>query len=185
MKEGLNSISNLDEYDFSSITSLFPPELSDDIKHQLEFFLRQYRNTVFPVPVDYALSLQKLIAIADFSRVNENVNGVNFPEGAKGSPDVRIKTTPIHIVRAPESGTRWLVEKGLRHASLRELVSLHRKCPDTFLEERIEAHGSLWQKSRCVAWYAYIQYGNLETTYEVKDDPKGSLCATVPLWFDK
>lgn len=50
MKEGLNSISNLDEYDFSSITSLFPPELSDDIKHQLEFFLRQYRNTVFQFP---------------------------------------------------------------------------------------------------------------------------------------
>lgn len=98
---------------------------------------------VFPVTVDYSMSLELMIASGRYDWVNPDITSEHFP--VKGTGTIRLETQLINFVRptSSEFAIGELDKMGLRPAILEELLAFGAKYPEEQLMHTIIALGSV------------------------------------------
>lgn len=103
-------------------------------------------QTVFPVKIDYDLSLEEMIEAGKYDWVNSDIIVENFP--IKGSGLVELEIELVHFGRYinSEAALKELDQMDLRPATLPELLAFGAAYPEIQREFPIVALGSVWQR---------------------------------------
>ena len=106
---------------------------------------REKSKDVFPVSVNYDLSIEALVKAGEYNWVNENIVEKNFPVEGGGTEQVEFHLVHFNRVMNSADVEKELEKLGLRPANLKELLSFG----STYQEEQrkypIVALGSVWQ----------------------------------------
>lgn len=99
----------------------------------------------YRVAVDYGQTLAQMIANGKYDNANSDINQNNFPVSSNGKQDVVIEL--VHFGRDMESEAvlKELDARGLRAATLPELLAFGASCPEKQREFPIVALGSVWR----------------------------------------
>jgi len=99
----------------------------------------------FPVIVNYSKSLAEMIQAGKYDWVNSDITDKHFP--VKGSGRVELNAELIHYGKCMCSDTiiQDLDQRGLRPATLAELLAFGEKYPDEQRKYTIVELGSVWQ----------------------------------------
>jgi hypothetical protein len=103
------------------------------------------QQEVFPVTVNYGLTVEKLVNAGKYDWSNSDINAKNFPSDRKDAAEVAIEL--VHFGRSMESDEvlEELDKQGLRPATLAELLAFGVKYPEKQREFPIVALGSVWR----------------------------------------
>lgn len=109
---------------------------------------------VYSLVVDYSKSLSEMIAAGKYDWVNDDITAKHFP--VMGNGQAEIVPQLVHFNRSISSDTAIaeLNSRGLRPATLPELLAFGAKYPELQRQFPIVALGSVWVRlsgSRCVA----------------------------------
>jgi len=99
---------------------------------------------VYPVTVDYGLSLAEMIKVGKYDWVNDLITAKHFPFTGEGM--VELKVQLVHFKRRIESddAIKEMDGMGLRPLALSELLAFGAKFPEVQREFPIIALGSVW-----------------------------------------
>jgi len=100
---------------------------------------------VYPVTVDYGLSLAEMIKVGKYDWVNDLITAKHFPFTGEGM--VELKVQLVHFKRRIESddAIKEMDGMGLQPLALSELLAFGAKFPEVQREFPIIALGSVWQ----------------------------------------
>ncbi|MEK7576903.1 MAG: hypothetical protein AAB482_04405 [Patescibacteria group bacterium] len=121
-----------------------------------EFVINKSIVCVYPVIIDFSLTLAAMIKAGKYNWVNDSITARNFPMKGEETAEVTIKL--IHFSRVMENGDaviHKLDRKGMRPATIEELLALGQVYPDLQRKFPIVALGSVWRSPR---GYRYVPY---------------------------
>jgi hypothetical protein len=108
----------------------------------------------FPITVDYSRTLEEMIKAGKYDYVNSSINSTNFPIDQSKSGTETLEAVIVHLdkyVKDTETVLKLMDKKGLRPATLPELLALGEQYPELQREPLLFALGS---RSRLgVGWY--------------------------------
>lgn len=110
---------------------------------------------LFRLTVDHALSVEEMVAVGKYDWVNSDITHKHFPHNRKrGAEEVVAELIHYNRGMSSDDALADFDSKGLRPATLPELLALGEKHPDIQREFPVAALGSVWQSlggSRFVA----------------------------------
>lgn len=101
-------------------------------------------DDIFIVTVDYALSLAAMIAAGKYDWANEDIAQRNFPLRGEGKVEVGLRLVHLDREMSTEAVLAELDQRGLRPATLAELLAFGAKYPEEQRKYPIVALGSVW-----------------------------------------
>ena len=114
----------------------------------------------FPVTVDYAHSLDQMIAAGKYDSVNPNITDQHFPlpsipTGLTTKADLKLELVHLNRTVSSNEAIAELKQKGLRPATIHELLAFGATYPEEQRKYPIVALGSVWQR-----WdgYRFVPY---------------------------
>jgi hypothetical protein len=115
------------------IVYLYEPHLIEDGRYQ--------------ITVDYSRTLEAMIAAEKYDYVNSSINSTNFPIDQSKSGTETLEAVIVHLdqyVEDTETVLKLMDKKGLRPATLPELLALGEKYQELQRKYLIYALGSRW-----------------------------------------
>lgn len=99
---------------------------------------------VFHIVVNHAESLAQMITVGNYDWVNSNISEKNFPVKGKGQVEFNVEL--VHYGKSMNSDNivQDMASRGLRPATLLELLAFGAAYPDKQREFPIVAFGSVW-----------------------------------------
>lgn len=137
-----------------------PVDLSEDdrnywnenqgvLNEQLGRLLRRQNVTqvgsILVVTVDYAMTLPQMIAAGKYDWVNSDITQKNFPIEPSGAVEVPLELVDFGRSVGSDEVLAEFDRRGLRAATLPELLALGAAYPDLQRQFPIVALGSVWQ----------------------------------------
>ena len=123
-------------------------------------------ENVFPVTVNYDLSVESLVAQGQNDLCNDDITSKHFQTMRKGEVTCNFKLVHFNQVLTSDEVLKALANRGLRPAELHELLSFGIRYPEEQRKYCIVALGSVWQvASVWQFWYRnlfvpYLWYGD-------------------------
>lgn len=107
--------------------------------------IEQLAENCYKVLVDYGQTLQQMIANGKYDYANSDITSGNFPTAGSGKQEVVVEL--VHFGRDMESDAvlKEFEARGLRAATLPELLAFGATYPEKQREFPIVALGSVWQ----------------------------------------
>ena len=101
--------------------------------------------STYPVTVDYTQTLEQMIAAGRYDKQNRDITQEHFP--LQGSGQIEVELHLVHLNRdaSTDSVLAELDRRGLRPATLAELLAFGAKHPNLQKEFPIIALGSVWR----------------------------------------
>ncbi len=103
------------------------------------------RRDIFPVAVNYDLSVEEAIQAGDYQAVHSDITSKNFPSTRRGQTELEIMLVRFDRRMASEDVVRELDEEGLRAAELPEFLAFGAKYPDVQRKFSVVGLGSVWR----------------------------------------
>ena len=103
------------------------------------------RRDMFPVEVNYDLSVEEAIQAGDYQAVHSEITSKNFPGTRKSRADLEIMLVRFDHRMTSEGVLRELQNEGLRAAELPELLAFGAKYPDVQRQFSVVGLGSVWR----------------------------------------
>jgi hypothetical protein len=116
---------------------------------------------VFPVTVNYDLSVEEAVKAGDYQAVHTEITAANFPSIRSGQADLDIVLIRYDRRMASEDVVRELDAEGLRAAELSEFLAFGAKYPDVQRKFSVAGLGSVWQDRK--------GYRNVPCLYEASE----------------
>jgi hypothetical protein len=116
---------------------------------------------VFPVKVNYDLSVEEAIKAGDYQAVHADITANNFPSTRSGQADVEIVLVRFDHRMASADVVRELDREGLRAAELPEFLAFGAAYPDVQRKFSVAGLGSVWQDRK--------GYRNVPCLYEASE----------------
>ncbi|MBZ5630257.1 MAG: hypothetical protein LAO06_15465 [Acidobacteriia bacterium] len=116
---------------------------------------------VFPVTVNYDLSLEEAIKAGEYQAVHTEITAANFPSTRIGQADVEIVLIRFDRRMASEDVVRELDREGLRAAELPEFLAFGAAYPDVQRKFSVAGLGSVWRDRK--------GYRNVPCLYEASE----------------
>ena len=104
-------------------------------------------TAVYLVPVDYGMSVERLIWLGHYDSVNINITSQNFPTKRKDKTELTIVLAHFNRLTSDDEVIRELDKVGYRPAEAHELLAFAVKYPDIQRKFSILALGSVWRSS--------------------------------------
>ncbi len=126
-------------------------------KERLQQFLRgQAPNLLsYPVPVNYAMTVEQLVVLGGYDWVNDAIASAHFPLDWRGIESVNIDIMPIDRMMSSMAVVQKMSDSGLRRPNIKEGLSLGVFYPDLQREGPIAI--------LCEPWHS--PYGDLRVPY--------------------
>ena len=107
--------------------------------------IEKLAENCYKVLVDYGQTLQQMIANGKYDYANSDINSTNFPTTGNGKQEVVVEL--VHFGRDMESSAvlKEFESRGLRAATLPELLAFGAIYPEKQREFPIVVLGSVWQ----------------------------------------
>ena len=117
----------------------------------------------YPVTVDYSETLEQMIAAGRYHTRNNDIAAEHFPP-VQGTGKVEVELHLIHLGHDASTDTvlAELDRRGLRPATLPELLALGVKYPNLQKEYPVVALGSVWRALYGRRHVAYLGSWNVE-----------------------
>jgi hypothetical protein len=119
------------------------------------------RRDIFPVTVNYDLSVEEAIQAGDYQAVHTEITGKNFPSARSGHADLDIVLVRFDRRMASEDVVRKLDEEGLRAAELPEFLAFGATYPNVQRKFSVAGLGSVWRDRK--------GYRNVPCLYEASE----------------
>ena len=103
---------------------------------------------VFPVQVNYDLSVCDAIEAGDYQAVNASITSENFPTSRSGQADLEIYLMRFGGRMTSEEVVDALSKKGMRPAELREFLAFGATYPEMQRKFSIVGLGSVWRDKK-------------------------------------
>jgi hypothetical protein len=104
--------------------------------------------TLYLLTVDYRKSIEQMAAAGDYDgSTSPNITAQNFPATLKGTARVEVEIVHLNLYASTDEVMAELDRRGLRAATMAELLSFGAKYPDVQREFPIVALGSVWVDS--------------------------------------
>ena len=103
-------------------------------------------QNIYPVSVDYSMSLGQMIALGKYDWTNSEVSSKHFPVNRRGTAKADIVLVQFDHAMKSEDVLRELDAQGLRPAELPELLAFGATYPEKQGEFPVVALGSVWQR---------------------------------------
>jgi hypothetical protein len=116
---------------------------------------------LFPVTVNYDLSVQEAIDAGKYQAVNGEINAKNFPSARSGQAALEIVLVRFDHRMKSEDVLQELEKEGLRAAELPEFLAFGAKYPDVQRKFSVAGLGSVWQDRK--------GYRNVPCLYEASE----------------
>ena len=107
--------------------------------------IEKLAENCYKVPVDYGQTLQQMIANGKYDYVNSDINASNFPTQGSGQQNVVVELVHFGRDMASEAVLKEFEARGLRAATLPELLAFGATYPEKQREFPIIALGSVWR----------------------------------------
>ena len=116
-------------------------------KESLQAFLRGETIESFPISVDYGQTLASMIASCKLDWVNSGITQKNFPFTGNGK--IELLPELVHFGKgiSSDNALKEIDLRGLRPATLPELLAFGTKYPEKQREFPVVALGSVWTSS--------------------------------------
>jgi len=123
----------------------------------------------YPINVDYSKSLAEMIKAGKYDYYEHEINGKHFPRKFKGKSRLKAKLVQYDHCMSSKRIVADLAKRGLRAATVHELVAFGERYPNEQRKGSIVALGSVWRdwnRDRCVAHLYGNEFGRrLELSY--------------------
>ena len=122
-----------------------------DGKHLVEKFadlivgVAKKAGDLLTVTVDYSRSLAQMIAAGKYDWVNDDITEKHFPMKGNGKVELNLELAHFNKYISSDDAIAELKKRGLRPATLWELLAFGAKFPETQREFPIVALGSVWR----------------------------------------
>jgi hypothetical protein len=116
---------------------------------------------VFPITVNYDLSLEEAIQAGDYQAVHGQITSANFPSTRHGQSELNVVLVRFECRMRSEDILRELEKEGLRAVELPEFLAFGAKYPDMQRKFSIAGLGSVWQDRK--------GYRNVPCLYEASE----------------
>lgn len=116
---------------------------------------------VFPIIVNYDLSLGEAIQAGDYQAVHGRITPANFPSTQHGQSELNVVLVRFECRMRSEDVIRELEKEGLRAVELPEFLAFGAKYPDVQRKFSIAGLGSVWQDRK--------GYRNVPCLYEASE----------------
>lgn len=114
---------------------------------------------VYPVLVNYKMSLRDMVKAGDYDWPNADINAKNFPTMGSGKKKVGLQLIHLNEVFSSKDALVQIEDKGLRPANLAELLAFGAKYPEVQRNFPIIAFGSSHIDSDGVCYVPYLRRG--------------------------
>jgi hypothetical protein len=118
-------------------------------------------HDIFPVTVNYDLSVEEAIAAGDYQAVNADITSKNFLSERKGQAEVNVVLVRFEHRMKSEDVVQELEKEGLRPAELPEFLAFGARYPDVQRKFSVAGLGSVWQDRK--------GYRNVPCLYEASE----------------
>lgn len=119
-------------------------------------------SAVFPVTIDYGITLQAMIAAGRYDWTNSDVIAEHFPSPkAAGKVDADLQLAHFNRITGSHEALRRLDRRGYRASTIEELLAFGATYPEEQLKHSIVALGAFWQRL----------FSNHHVAYLCKRDP--------------
>ena len=112
---------------------------------QVEKPIEKLAENCYKVLVDYGQTLQQMIANGKYDYANSDITSGNFPMTGNGKQEAVVELVHFGRDMASDAVLKEFEARGLRAATLPELLSLGATYPEKQREFPIVALGSVWQ----------------------------------------
>jgi hypothetical protein len=116
---------------------------------------------VFPVKVNYDLSVEEAIKAGNYQAVHDDITSNNFPSTRSGQADLEIILVRYDRRMASEDVVRELDREGFRAAELLEFLAFGATYPDVQRKFSVAGLGSVWRDRK--------GYRNVPCLYEASE----------------
>jgi hypothetical protein len=116
---------------------------------------------LFPVAVNYDLSVEEAIAAGDYQAVHAEITSKNFPSTRSGQVALDVVLVRFEHRMRSEDVISELDKEGLRAAELPEFLAFGAKYPDVQRKFSVAGLGSVWQDRK--------GYRNVPCLYEASE----------------
>ena len=116
---------------------------------------------VYPVEVNYDLSLRDAIEAGDYQAVNASITIENFPSSKSGVSKEDIFLMRFEGRMTSEEVVHALSKKGMRHGELREFLAFGATYPEMQRKFSVIGLGSVWRDKK--------GYGNVPCLYTASE----------------
>jgi hypothetical protein len=116
---------------------------------------------VFPVKVNYDLSVEEAIKAGNYQAVHADITSNNFPSTRSGQADLEIILVRYDRRMASEDVVRELDREGFRAAELPEFLAFGTTYPDVQRKFSVAGLGSVWRDRK--------GYRNVPCLYEASE----------------
>ena len=106
------------------------------------------KRDIFPVAVNYDLSVEEAVNAGDYQAVHTQITSKNFPSTRRGHADLEIVLVRFERRMASEDVVRELEEEGLRAAELPEFLAFGAKYPEVQRKFSVVGIGSVWRDQK-------------------------------------
>jgi len=111
-----------------------------------EALLPSQRENTYTVTVDYGRTVEEMVEVGQYDWSNDNITSRNFPlPSEKGEENVEVEIIYFDRSISSEDAVAEMTKRGLRPATLAELLALGEQYPELQREAPIVALGSVWQ----------------------------------------
>ncbi|MBI4095051.1 MAG: hypothetical protein HY435_02570 [Candidatus Liptonbacteria bacterium] len=118
-------------------------------------------KNVFRLTLDYAHSVEEMVAAGKYNWTNSDITSKNFPTTQKGTAEVAIELVHLNRRVSSDNALCELDARGLRPATLPELLAFGAEYPEKQREFPIIALGSVWRNPHGYRTVAYlVRYGS-------------------------
>lgn len=101
-------------------------------------------DDVYRITVDHTLNLKEAISAGRYDWTNGDINDKNFPDTETGKADADMYLVHFNRLISSDDAISELATRGLRPATLRELLAFGAKYPEKQREFPIIELGSVW-----------------------------------------
>lgn len=115
------------------------------LRDEVEIVVNKTAESNFTVVIDYGLSLSEMIKLGKYDWVNNDITENHFPVKGVGKKEIVIELVHFNLILNSEDAIKEMTERGLRSATIEELLGLGAAYPDIQRKFPIVAIGSVWQ----------------------------------------
>lgn len=119
-------------------------------------------NETYPITVNYDLSLAAMVGAGQYNWVHLDITEKNFPVSKKGIQNVTIEVIQFDRAVRSEEVLPQLDRRGLRPATIEELLALGAKYPEMQQRFSIAAFGSIWKHPPQDPYVPYLFWNRSE-----------------------
>ena len=119
-------------------------------------------QNIFRIVVDYSKSLAEMIRAGNYNDVDDDITGSHFPVKGQGNVELEVEIVHYDKSMTSEDIVRDMESRGLRSATLPELLAFGAFFPDKQREFLIMALGSVWRERNVIRFVACLDSGSSE-----------------------